>query len=505
MDLTIAPCSQLPHETDARRRPATVLACALALGVTTQALFWRTGVGLNFLLWDLLAVGVNLAVFRRGRIRPTAWGAITACVLTSLAVVRFASDWTLAIAVPSNLAMLASLPILLRDGLTLDELAGLPLALLRSVTRTPVAVRTAARLPGDALGGSGQVTLRSVGKGFLIGVPTAALFTLLLSSDPSFSRALARITDRLGEGALFAACSLTTALGYLLTHGLHSPANAASTEPAPEPYPYRVVGDGAWTGSPASGRVSIVTWAMVIGQVTLIFGLFVAANLRHLFGGDALVRAPGTLTYASYLHAGFAQLLVATVLSVCLVLAGHALLRPRQTAEGPRAVPGGALLTALEAALLALTGITVVSCWQRLGIYVEAYGASRLRLGVAMIELGVLGVLVLTLVKVVLRRWTGHAGALLALFAGLAVFATGINADAYVASVNLDRASRGKPLDLDYLASLSIDAHGVVGHPFVKDNPEVRERLEAGFSSGCKSMGDLRARRGLGRCSDGER
>jgi hypothetical protein len=156
-------------------------------------------------------------------------------------------------------------------------------------------------------------------------------------------------------------------------------------------------------------------------------------------------------------------------------------------------------MASLEGALLALTGITVVSCWQRLGIYVEAYGASRLRLGVAMIELGVLAVLALTLVKVVRRGWTGHAGSMLALFAGLAVVATGINADAYVAGVNLDRAARGKALDIDYLASLSIDARGVLEHPFVQDNAEVRERLAASFAEGCRAR-DLRARRGWGRC-----
>jgi hypothetical protein len=162
-------------------------------------------------------------------------------------------------------------------------------------------------------------------------------------------------------------------------------------------------------------------------------------------------------------------------------------------------VPGGRGLAALEATLLGLTGITVASCWQRLQIYEDAYGASRLRLGVAVIELAILAVLVVTLAKVLVRRWTGHAGALLALFVGIAVFASSLNADGYVATTNLDRAARGKGLDVDYLASLSVDARAALDHPFVQADPDLYARLQDGFSSSCARTG-LRSYRGLGRC-----
>jgi hypothetical protein len=209
------------------------------------------------------------------------------------------------------------------------------------------------------------------------------------------------------------------------------------------------------------------------------------------------VRAAGGLTYATYLHAGFAELLVATMLSVCLVLAGHWLLRPRGEGLPGTPVPGGKLLAWLEGALLVLTGITLVSCWQRLRIYEDAYGASHLRLGVAFVELTLLGVLALTLGKVAFRGWAGHGGAAVALFAAIAVFASGFNTDAYVARTNLDRAAAGKTLDVAYLASLSGDARVALGHPFVLSHPELAARLEASFCS--PRPGDFRAFRGLGR------
>jgi hypothetical protein len=235
-----------------------------------------------------------------------------------------------------------------------------------------------------------------------------------------------------------------------------------------------------------------------------VFGLFVAANVHHLFGGAALVRAPGSLTYATYLHSGFGELLFATMLSVGLVLVGHALLRPRSQGRIPGApIPGGKLLATVEGTLLVLTGITVVSCWQRLRIYEDAYGASHLRLGVAFVELSVLGVLVLTLGKVLFRRWTGHAGAVLTLGAAVAVFASAMNTDAYVAMRNLDRAMDGKPLDTEYLASLSRDARAALDHPYLKDHPELTTRLEDAYCAA--EEGGVRAFRGLGGCGTGHR
>src|SRR4051794_381552 len=82
---------------EGQRDAAWALAFALVAGVVTQALFWRAhaGMGLNFFVWDLLAVAANVVVFRQGPLRPTAWGAITACVLLGFSIVCYASDWSL--------------------------------------------------------------------------------------------------------------------------------------------------------------------------------------------------------------------------------------------------------------------------------------------------------------------------------------------------------------------------------------------------------------------------
>jgi hypothetical protein len=488
-----------------RRRAALALSLALLAGAGTQALFWRTGFGLNFWVWDLFVVGASALLLRRGAISRTAWGAIAACVLLGFSVVRYESNWTLAIAVPANLAILMLLPFLLRERVTLAALSRVPGQAVRSLAQTPRAVVETARLPGIAAGGAGLGVLRGVTRGLLLGVPTAAVFTALLASDTDFARSLAQVRASLGDATIFALWSLFSAAGYLVTHMLHgrgaSPGSSTREPWGDVPYRRHDLSPDEAEKIPAP-RVSVVTWGTVIGQVTLVFALFVGANLRHLFGGRALVRAPGTLTYAAYLHAGFAELLFATILSVALVLAGHALLRPRGSRSHgmPVApVPGGRLLVALESSLLVLTGLTVASCWQRLRIYEDAYGASHLRLGVAFIELLILGVLALTLGKVIVRKWSGYAGAVLALGGAMAVLASGFNADAYVARTNLDRAAEGKTLDRAYLLSLSGDAHGVLAHPFVQNDPGLSAQLGERM---CARRGrDLRAFRGLSRCT----
>jgi hypothetical protein len=494
--------------TDERRHALAAVSLAVLAGGATQALFWKTGLGLNFFVWDVFVLAASVTLFRRPRtagaagLGATAWGAIGACLLLGFSIVRYASAWTLFIAAPVVVVTLHVLPLLLRERVSLAELSRLPSRALVALVDVPEAIFGAARLPAVALGGVGSGVLGGLSRGLLLGLPTAGLFALLLASDTDFARSLEHVRAALGDVTLFAGFSLATGATYLVTDTLHRRRRRLALRATPEgEIPYRAPpSESSPVIAAPVGRVSVVTWATVVGQVTLVFALFVAANLRHLFGGEAVVRAPGSVTYAAYLHAGFAELLCATILSVCLVLAGHALLRPRGDAALDAPVPGGRLLATLEGALLVLTGVTVASCWQRLRIYEDAYGASHLRLGVAFVELSVLGVLALTLVKVFARAWTGHAGALLALGAGIAVLATGFNTDAYVARTNLDRAAAGRPLDVAYLASLSGDARAALDHPFVKRDPALAARLEASF---CRPARDLRSFRGLGQCPSG--
>jgi hypothetical protein len=503
--MTTAAASDFPllptSSRDGRRRAIATLLLAVLGGTVTQALFWKTGIGLNFFLWDLAIVGAFLAVFPRGRISSVAWGAASACVLLGFSVVRFASPWTLTIAFPANIAILAALPIVLSESVTLRDIGSVPLRLLLLPRRTPRAAATLAAMPRTAAGEHGATAGRHVVRGLFIGVPTAGLFAALLASDVSFRSALGTMVAQAGDAALFVALSAISSAAYLVVHVLHAPsADPLAGKPTSVPawVPYRRSGD--WVLPPtssAAARVASSTWAIVVAQVALVFAVFVAANARHLFAGATFVRSPAGGTYAAYLHSGFALLLCATMLSVGLVVLGHALLVPRDALPGQR-IPGGVALASLETTLLVLTGVTLASCWQRLCVYEDAYGASRLRVGVFVVELAVFGLLALTLAKVLFRRWRGYGGATLLLAVGAALLASSFNGDAYIANRNLDRAASGKGLDEAYLASLSVDARSALRHPFVARDPALSGLLRARLCG--PRSGDWRSVRGIGSC-----
>jgi hypothetical protein len=504
--MTTAAASDFPFVSmaprDGRRRAIAALLLALFGGTVTQALFWKTGIGLNFFLWNMGIVGASLAVFPRGRISPVAWGAASVCVLLGFSIVRFASPWTLAIALPVDMALLAALPFALSEPVTLRDIGSVPLRLLLLLPgRTRRATATLAAMPRTAVGAHGAKAGRHVVRGLLIGLPTASLFAALLASDASFRSTLGRMIAQADDAALFVALSALSSATYLLVHALHTP--SADRVPGEEVAalaraPYRRGSDASTlSSSPAAARVAASTWAIVVGQVATVFAIFVAANARHLFVGAALVRSPAGSTYAAYLHSGFALLLCATLLSVGLVVLGHALLVSRDALPGGR-IPGGVALASLETALLVLTGVTLASCWQRLCVYEDAYGASRLRLGVFVIELAVFGLLALTLAKVLFRRWRGYGGATLLLGVGAALLASFFNGDAYIANRNLDRAASGRGLDEAYLASLSVDARSALGHSFVTRDPALSGRLRARFCA--PRTEDWRSVRGIGSC-----
>jgi hypothetical protein len=191
-------------------------------------------------------------------------------------------------------------------------------------------------------------------------------------------------------------------------------------------------------------------WLVPVLLVDVVFAVFVAAQLSVLFGGHDYVRRTTGLTYADYVHQGFGQLTVATLLTFLVVWAAS---HWAGDAAADRAWLRGSL-----GGLCALTLVVVGSALYRMHLYQQAYGFTRLRLFVDTFE-GWLGVLVVAVALAGVVRWgvwvprfalvTGVAGLL-----GLAV----INPDAWIAERNLDRYADTGRVDWHYLRALSADA-----------------------------------------------
>ncbi|XBB66519.1 DUF4153 domain-containing protein [Nocardioides sp. WV_118_6] len=206
---------------------------------------------------------------------------------------------------------------------------------------------------------------------------------------------------------------------------------------------------GATPGSrPVARRYE---WLAPVLVVVAMFAVFLVAQATVVFGGHAYLRRTTGLTYAEYVHQGFAQLTVATVLTL-LVIAVAARKAPRATASD-RLWLRGAL-----GALCVETLVVVASALYRMDVYQEAYGFTRLRLLVDVFEAW-LGLLVLAVMAagIVLKAGWLPRFALVSGTVGLLGLAA-VNPDAWIARHNLDRYEQTGRVDWAYLGGLSDDA-----------------------------------------------
>ena len=150
---------------------------------------------------------------------------------------------------------------------------------------------------------------------------------------------------------------------------------------------------------------------------------------------------PGGLTYAEYVHQGFGQLTVATLLTLAVVAVAA---RKAPRSSGRERL----LLRAVLGALCLLTLVVVASALYRMHVYEEAYGFTRLRLLVSVFE-GWLGLVVLMVLGAGVRlrgSWVPRT-VLLSGAASLLALAA-LSPDAYIARHNVDRFAETGKIDV---------------------------------------------------------
>ena len=192
-------------------------------------------------------------------------------------------------------------------------------------------------------------------------------------------------------------------------------------------------------------------WAFPIALLDALFAAFVVVQITVLFGGhDRILRGTG-LTYAEYAREGFAQLVVATALTLGVV-AVAARCAPRAD-ESDRM-----LVRVLLGVLCALTLVIVASALRRLALYEDAYGLTVARLFAALMELWLAALIGMVMAAGVRLRggWLPRAVVVSGAAALLGFMA--INPEGVVADRNVDRFERTGKIDTYYLSSLSPDA-----------------------------------------------
>lgn len=197
-------------------------------------------------------------------------------------------------------------------------------------------------------------------------------------------------------------------------------------------------------------RLGPAEWIPALVAVVALFAAFVAVQIVVLFGGHDHVLETARLTYAEYAHEGFGQLVIVTLLVLALLAASWRWVAAERVQRH--------VLRVLLLILCACTLVVVASALHRLDVYVEAYGATRLRLQAAALCAFLGGTVALAAAAAVLGRAAWLPRAVVLLIAGTAVAGTVANPDRWIAERNVDLFERTGTIDTYYLGELSADA-----------------------------------------------
>lgn len=475
------------------------VALGIGLGITGDLLFYRKPLGISVPLFvaALLAALFLFARIAQSRTRiRNSWVVVPLIFFAVMIAVRADPRLTLL----NLLAALWMLALLLYyrpiytpiDQETLGaqiEAVATTAALVPFETPGKLA-DAAAWLRDRQVFGAGAA--RSIARGLLIAVPILVVFGLLLASaDVIFANYL---TDALNIFSLnkaedlFVHSLIVAGISWLccgaLAYGVLRP-EPTPAQPAVAAAPaaadvsefsdtdlFVTTANVKPKGKPKTPfRLALLESSVVLGAVDLMFGAFVVIQMAYFFGGRSLVTAGTGWTFAQYARRGFFELVAVSVLVLGLILWLDRV-TPRTTARQHT------IFRMLTVAMIALTGVMLVSASGRMSLYEEAYGYTHLRLytHTFMLWLGVLfGVVVLGLL-VPDRRFFAFGVTLCAI--GFLATINLMNVDYAIAQQNIARYEHGHELDTYYLHSLSADAvPALVPFYLAVEDAEIRQSI----------------------------
>jgi len=450
----------------------------LLLGWLFDWLFWGQNPGISFAIYVLATLLAGFFLLRRDDIHPSRKALILVPFILIFAAFTFLrrEPMTVFLAHLLTLVLMSGLAVTYRGGrwmeYSLADYFARGFDLLGSaIVRAGIFSAETRRMKQEATG-SGEnppSPVWPIARGILVAIPVVAFFAALLSSaDLVFAQrlddfiALFRL-EKLPE-YIFRAIYIAIIAYVLVGVYLHAAARSSDEKllGLEKPLVPRFFG--------------FTEAAIVLGSVTLLFGVFVVIQFGYFFGGQANIRLEG-FTYAEYARRGFGELVAVAFFSLLLFL-GLSTVVKRESGTQQKIFSG------LGVALTLLVGVMLVSAFQRLTLYETAYGFTRLRTytHVFMVWLAVL--LASVAVFDVLQRQRLFALAALLASVGFALSLALLDVDSFIVRQNIQRFERGEALDVGYLASLSADAVPVMVNLYQAGGvePATRERLGAALA-----------------------
>lgn len=430
------------------KRPTWLALAGLALGCAVEYLFYGRPLGVSLAVWAALCLAAAFGLAFAEGVRParSAYALGTSALVFSVLPVFRAEPLTALLDVAATVGLLILMVRTFQLGRLLDfgwvdlGLAAVAGPLETLVRPWPVLSQAQARW----LAGEGRrSTLLAILRGLLLTLPVVIAFAILLASaDLIFAQDLRQTLSWLDIDRLF---NVLGRLVVILVSGviLLGALVAALRSPSEG----KLIGLEKPIVAPFLGFTEAT---VVFLGVILLFGSFVAVQFRYFFGGSANIVING-YTYAEYARRGFAELVFLACLTLALIMFLGAWTH-RHSAR-MRVVFNG-----LSAILVLLTGVILVSAFERLLLYEQAYGFTRLRTYtyVAIIWIGLMFAAFLVLLLIGDLRRFGVACLVGA--AGFALTLNALNVDVFILRQNVAYQGEIGELDGAYLAQLSTDA-----------------------------------------------
>lgn len=186
-------------------------------------------------------------------------------------------------------------------------------------------------------------------------------------------------------------------------------------------------------------------------SLNLLFAFFLIIQFQYFFAGEANITQNG-FTYAQYADRGFRELLLVAAIAGVVYYALASFTRRESKAKK-------VVFSLLGGLLLLQVGVVLVSAYQRIVLYIDAYGLTAYRF-IPQIFIFFLAAILLSLI--VMESSNKFKRLALILLSAMLLFVftlTAINVDTMIARHNFERALQGEELDYAFLAnSLSTDA-----------------------------------------------
>ncbi|MDO9088348.1 MAG: DUF4173 domain-containing protein [Anaerolineaceae bacterium] len=458
------------------------LIAGLIIAWLVDFFFFNKPFGIAFSIWIFIAAGCLFLVSWLEKIRPHWLSILLTGITIAISTASFIRQepFTLVVSALASLALLILITITFRNGnwpffrlldyiiqglkwLVMIFSRGWPL-IFQGQKKTKTENNTDSSEPVPQK----NKTLWPVLRGLLLALPIIlVLAALLAGADPIFEQGLNKFLEifRIENLAEYVfRTSNILFMAYLFIGVLVQAIYPAKQDPRPHP------------NQPSIKKfLGSMETSIVFGSINLLFAAFLVIQFRYFFGGEANISETG-FTYSEYARRGFGELITVAVLSLIIYYLFHSITRLESNNQ-KRRFSGLSILIFLQVLVM------LVSSFQRLVLYENAYGFSRLRT-YSHLFLPWLAVLIVFVIILEILQRQGHlAFTILAVAAGFVVTSIAFNIDGFIARQNIQRATlseqEGYALDFYYISELSSDAVPVILDGFRTTTSPTRDLLGA--------------------------